>query len=242
MTDTTAAPEAGSDEHVYLGEMTAVASFGSPQEAQAIKGCLEAAGIPASLGDAQTVQTNMLWANALGGVRVMVPSTLVPRANEVIAEFRGGAFEIEGDDDPALPPAPVATDLALWNPDVAAWLGFTLTPLFPAALHWMNSRKLGEADLARRADIGVVFAIVVTAGAAWLIHGQDWSMSTPLRVSGVAAVFNAAWYMFLGHPQSRFVVRSFGRQYRKRPVWRAGAAVLVAMLAIGALGESLDGN
>lgn len=135
MSDSTLTPDTAPDEAASTGDMAVVAKLPTAQEALTLKGCLEAAGIPATLGDAHTVQTNMLWATALGGVRVLVPQAFVRHANEVIAEYRSGAFEIEGDADPALPPPTTATDLALWGPDLAALLSLWLTPVFGALLH-----------------------------------------------------------------------------------------------------------
>ena len=181
MTDSALNTEDTPDGEAWLGDMTVVARLANAQDAQALQGCLRAAGIPATLGDAQTVQTNMLWANALGGVRVMVPQALAQRAVEVIAEYDAGAFAIEGDADPALPPAPVATDLRLWHPDLAALLGLWFTPVVGAALQWQNSRVLGDSKLARSADVGLVLAVVATATAAWLIRDQDWSVGIAVQ-------------------------------------------------------------
>jgi len=235
--DTPPAPATG--EGAYLGDMTVVARLANAQDAQTLRGCLVAAGILATLGDAQTVQTNMLWANALGGVRVMVPQTLVARANEVIAEFHSGAYELEGDADPDLPPPTQATDLALWSPDLAAFLSLFLTPVFGAALHWLNSRRLGVRGLARQADAGLALSIAATALAFWLTRERDWRAASPFLVSGLMTFYTAAWWMALAHDQSRHVARSFGRQYRHRAVWRTAAVVFVVMLAIGFAGENL---
>jgi len=239
MTDSIDATEAGADEQEYLGEMTVVATGGNPQEAQALQGCLEAAGIPARLADAQTVQTNLLWATALGGVRVMVPRVLVPRASEVIAEYRSGAYALEGDPDPALPPPTTATDLMLWSPDLAALLGLWLTPLFGATLHWHNSRQLGDRGLARSADVGLAAAVLATAAGAWVVSHQDWSAGIAFKASIAAGAFTLLWYFVFAHGQSRFISRAFGRQYRRRPIWLAAALAFAALLAIGLVGEAL---
>lgn len=238
MADSTLTPDTAPDEHASPGDMTVIARMPTAQEALTLKGCLQAAGIPAALGDAHTVQANMLWATALGGVRVMVPQAFVARANEVIAEYRRGAFEIEGDPDPALPPPTTATDLALWGPDLSAFLSLWLTPLFGATLHWLNSRKLGQPALARRADLGLALAVAATAGAFWLFREREWNVDTPFLVSGFASLYTAIWWLVIAHSQSRFIARSFGRKYRHRNVWAAAAVVFGALLALGLAGES----
>lgn len=240
MVDSTLTPETAPDDDARLGDMTVIARLPTAQEALTLKGCLQAAGIPATLGDAHTVQTNMLWATALGGVRVMVPQTLVARAHEVIADYRSGALEIDGDPDPELPPPTTATDLALWGPDLSAILSIWLTPLFGSVLHWLNSRKLGRPDLARRADLGLALAFVATAAAFWLMREHDWTVESPFVVSGLMSVYTALWYLTVAHSQSRFIARSFGRKYRHRNVWLAAAIAVVAMLVVGFAGEALQ--
>ena len=68
-------------------------------EAHLLCSCLQAAGVPARADDTNLVQTNELWTIALGGARVRVPSAYVAEANEVIAAFRRGDFQIGEDFD-----------------------------------------------------------------------------------------------------------------------------------------------
>jgi hypothetical protein len=239
MADSTLTPGTRPGEDAYLGDMAVIASMANPQDAQTLKGCLEAAGIPATLGDAQTVQTNMLWATALGGVRVMVPQALMAQAQDVMTQYEAGAYELEGDDDPALPPPPKATDIALWSPDLAAFLSLWLTPIFGAALHWLNSRRLGVRALARQADAGLALSVLATGSAFWLARGHDWKVASPFVVSGYMAFYTAAWWMLIAQNQGRHVARSFGRRYPHRGVWRAAALVAGVMLAIGLAVENL---
>ena len=243
MTDSILAEDDAPATPEYLGDMTVVARFVSVQEALTLKGCLIAAGIPASVGDQNLMMQGGGWLGGVAsGVRVLVPATLVSRANEVIAEFRSGAFEIEGDPDPALRSATTATDLALWNSDLAAFLSLPLTPIFGATLLWQNSRKLGQARLARVADIGLALSFIVTATGFWLLRDHDWSVATPFSVSGAVGVYTTFWYLFIAHGQSRFIARSFGHQYRHRNVWLAAGIALGLMLAIGFGYESLIPN
>ena len=243
MTDSTLTEDDAAPTPEYLGDMTVVARFVSVQEALTLKGCLVAAGIPATVGDQNLMMQGGGWMGGVAsGVRVLVPATLVARANEVIAEFRSGAFEIEGDADPELRPATTATDLALWNSDLAVFLSLPLTPIFGATLLWQNSRKLGQTGLARVADVGLALSVVVTAAGFWLLRDHDWSVATPFSVSGAVGVYTAFWYLFLAHGQSRFITRSFGRQYRHRNVWTAAAIALGLMLAVGFGHEALIPN
>jgi hypothetical protein len=60
-----------------------------------LRGCLEAEGIPASLGDAQTIQTDTLLTVALGGIRVMVPASFADAARLTVGAFERGELQIE---------------------------------------------------------------------------------------------------------------------------------------------------
>ena len=76
-----------------------VARYLAPMEARLAQGCLEASGIPAVLADDQLVQTNFLWAAALGGVRILVPQEFVQQAEAVLAALGRGEFELGDDAD-----------------------------------------------------------------------------------------------------------------------------------------------
>jgi hypothetical protein len=241
MSDSNSAPESAPDQDAYLGDMTVVARLSGVDEALTLKGCLVAAGIPASVGDQNLMMQGGAWLGGVGsGVRVLVPQALLARANEVIAQYRSGAFEIEGDPDPVLAPPTTATDLALWGPDLAAILSLWLTPVFGSVLHWLNSRKLGRPELARRADLGLAMAVVATAAGFSLMREHDWKAESPFFVSGLVSVYTALWYLLVAHSQSRFIARSFGRKYRHRNVWLAAAIAFVAMLAVGFAGEAVQ--
>ena len=61
---------------------------------------LEAEGIPAYTADGQQVQNNLLWAIALGGVRILVPRDWIPRAREVLAAMRAGHYALDEGAEP----------------------------------------------------------------------------------------------------------------------------------------------
>ncbi|GLQ48994.1 hypothetical protein ACFFJT_02140 [Dyella flava] len=72
-----------------------------PIEAYVLQGRLNAEGIDAQLSGANTVETNPLWFNALGGVRLFVPKLQLARASEILAMQDKGAYDLaeEGDQD-----------------------------------------------------------------------------------------------------------------------------------------------
>lgn len=91
-TETPAAPE-------YAGDYVTIARFLNAIEAQVVYSCLDNAGIPAILADAQMVQSNAFLAPILGGARLMVPARHVSEAKAVLAAFDSGAFALRDDDD-----------------------------------------------------------------------------------------------------------------------------------------------
>ncbi|QNA90375.1 DUF2007 domain-containing protein [Massilia sp. Dwa41.01b] len=72
-----------------------VARYLIPMQATLVQGCLQAAGIPAVLADAHLMQTDLLLAPALGGVRILVPAMYVQQAQATIEAFRRGEFTLD---------------------------------------------------------------------------------------------------------------------------------------------------
>jgi hypothetical protein len=79
----------------HPGEMVTVARRFNSLEAELLRGRLEADGIPATLGDPHTVQTDSLLTVALGGVRIRVPTDYERQALRTIADVEDGAFALE---------------------------------------------------------------------------------------------------------------------------------------------------
>jgi hypothetical protein len=77
------------------GDLVTVTRVFDTLQAQMLRGCLEAEGIPAMLGDVQTVQTDTLLTVALGGIRVMVPAPFADAARQTVEAFERGALAID---------------------------------------------------------------------------------------------------------------------------------------------------
>ena len=92
---------AGSPELARLPgrDLVEVARYLIPLEANLVQGCLVASGIPAVLADANLVQTDLLLAPALGGVRILVPEDHLQQAQAVLEAFARGEFELGEDAD-----------------------------------------------------------------------------------------------------------------------------------------------
>jgi hypothetical protein len=64
-------------------------------QAQALRGRLEAEGVPAQLGDGHTNQTDPLLGPAMGGIRIRVPLELAAEARGIVSDFQRGKFALE---------------------------------------------------------------------------------------------------------------------------------------------------
>jgi hypothetical protein len=66
--------------------MLTVATFSKPEEAHMLRLRLEAGGVPAYIQDENMVQTDWLYSNAIGGVRVQIDEDDVDRAKEILED------------------------------------------------------------------------------------------------------------------------------------------------------------
>ena len=80
-------------------DLVEVARYLIPLEANLVQGCLVASGIPAVLADAHLVQTDLLLAPALGGVRILVPQDHLQQAQAVLEAFGRREFALDEDSD-----------------------------------------------------------------------------------------------------------------------------------------------
>jgi hypothetical protein len=80
-------------------DLVEVARYLIPLESNLVQGCLVASGIQDVLADAHLVQTDMLLAPALGGVRILVPEDHLQQAQAVLEAFARGEFELGEDAD-----------------------------------------------------------------------------------------------------------------------------------------------
>ncbi|HEY8975196.1 MAG TPA: DUF2007 domain-containing protein [Burkholderiaceae bacterium] len=106
------------------GDLVTVTRVFNALEAEMLRGCLEAEGIPATLGDVQTVQTDTLLTVAMGGIRVMVPTPFADAARQTVEAFERGALAIDELPPGAESPFPVveAEPAARLRLSRAAWI------------------------------------------------------------------------------------------------------------------------
>ena len=66
--------------------MLTIATFSKPEEAHMLRLRLEAGGVPAYIQDENIVQTDWLYSNAIGGVRVQISEDDAGRAKEILQD------------------------------------------------------------------------------------------------------------------------------------------------------------
>ncbi|MGG7604418.1 hypothetical protein [Massilia sp. BKSP1R2A-1] len=76
-------------------DLFVIARYLVPMEATLAQGCLVAAGIPAVLADAHLMQTDLLLAPALGGVRILVPSDYLQQSAAVLEGLARGDYALD---------------------------------------------------------------------------------------------------------------------------------------------------
>jgi hypothetical protein len=103
------------DEEPPHGDLVTITRVYNTLEAEMLRGCLEAQGIPATLGDVQMIQTDSLLAGALGGVRLMVPMAFAEDAQRAVAAFARGEFAIDE--------LPAGAESAAEEPEPSSQLG-----------------------------------------------------------------------------------------------------------------------
>ena len=83
----------------YHGDMQIVARHLTATEVYLLCACLQAGGVPATVGDANLVQTYDWLAPAMGGANVRVPQDHVAQAQAVVAAFQRGELALDDDFD-----------------------------------------------------------------------------------------------------------------------------------------------
>ncbi|WP_339845626.1 DUF2007 domain-containing protein [uncultured Dokdonia sp.] len=90
-----------------------IAQFQYSSEAQIFKGRLLAEGIEAFLADNYTIDTDPLVSNAIGGVKLRVPSDQESRAKEILGEI--SAYSVAEDGSPVHCPNCNSEEVALFT-------------------------------------------------------------------------------------------------------------------------------
>lgn len=79
-----------SEQHSH--DWVVIDGFTDVIQADIVRGRLEVEGIPAILGNRHLVTADWMYAQALGGVRILVPREFVSEARALIADIDSGKF------------------------------------------------------------------------------------------------------------------------------------------------------
>lgn len=80
----------------YMNDWKTIITFTSPQEAYIAKGYLESQGIDSFIFDDMTAQVNLLYSNAIGGVKILVRDADYERGIEILK--KGGYINMNIDE------------------------------------------------------------------------------------------------------------------------------------------------
>jgi hypothetical protein len=80
-------------------DLFVVAKCMVPTHAYVLQGCLVAGGVPAVVADINHVQADLLIAPALGGVRILAPASFLVQAEEILAAYERGDYQLDDDAD-----------------------------------------------------------------------------------------------------------------------------------------------
>jgi len=72
-----------------IDKLITIGKFSQTPEAHIVKGKLESMGVECFLQDQHLVSINWLYSNAIGGVKLQVKSSDVPRAFEILSKHQG---------------------------------------------------------------------------------------------------------------------------------------------------------
>ena len=140
-------------------------------------------------------------------------------------------LQIDADVDARLQYRPRAR---LWNPNAAAAWSLLFTPVFGAALHWLNWQALQRTDEAARSRTWFVVSVVVLVASmvsSIVMPASDGS----LRIVGL--VWLLVWYFTAARTQVRYVKQELADDYIHRAWWRplllAVGVVIATMFVVG---------
>lgn len=214
------------------GDFEPVASCSTPTEAHLLKGVLESAGLDPATTDGHLLQAYDWLTPAVGGVRVLVPSAQVAAANEALAAYRAGEYELPDED--ATPRSPKETLAApIFSPDIAAVLSFFLvSPAFGAGVQLLNARAL--QGRAAGALAWAWFCLLSAATLTTMVAVARWPDGplNPAIVAVTTSLLTAAWYFMAGQPQSRAVLQRYGPAYARRSLVPLALGVAVAQIML----------
>jgi hypothetical protein len=208
-----------------------VATCETPTEAHLLRGVLQAAGLTPYVADANIVQANSWMTQAVGGVRVLVPSSQLQAAREAIEDLNAGAYQLEGEEVPSPEYQKIAAPV--FSPERAVLLSFVFTPAFGAAVQIANALVLNDSTrrISQWAWLFVLAAFSVAGIIA--VHQISPGPLVVFRASFVLSFVTLVWYFIAGQEQSRQFLAKYGPKYERKGFTRLIFMAALALLAVG---------
>lgn len=214
-------------------DFVVVARANTPTEAHVLRGVLASAGLHAVAADTHLAQGNPLYAQAIGGVRVMVQARDAEAARQALADYQAGGLALPDDDGVAPPPPLQKLATPIYSPDLAALLSFFLvSPAFGAGIQLLNARRLQPEG----AGVVAGLWLLVLAGASLatmtlLALGPAAPLHPALAALGTS-LLTAAWYLGSAQPRNLALVRTYGTGYPRRSLVPLALGVFIAQIAL----------
>lgn len=214
----------------HSADLSVVRVANTPTEAQLLRNVLQAADIPSYVNDANLLQANSFLTGAIGGVKLMVASVDLERAQQVLRDWDGGEFVLEGERMDA-PPQYKTVDRPLFSPEAAFVCSLLVSPALGAAIEIANLKSMNRTEGRSLAWFVFVAMLLVTlATTAFMIYigcGFLSGFSASLALS----FFSVSLYMLFGREHSRLLIDEYGIRYPRRSLFRI--TVLIAAFTAG---------
>lgn len=121
----------------------------------------------------------------------------------------------------------------LWNPDVAALLSIAFTPVFGAAIHALNWRRLGQNRRAAVSWIWATFILLAFLGIGFYAAAAQISEHATDGLVRLTQLFTLIlWYFGAARTQGKHIAGKIHNEYF-RESWFI--PVSVAVILVGAL-------
>jgi hypothetical protein len=212
-------------------DLVRVATCQTPTEAHLLRGVLQAAGLTPYVADANIVQVHAWLTQAVGGVRVLVPSAQLKAAQEAIADFHAGAYQLEGEEMPS--PVYRSIGSPVFCPERAVFLSFALTPVFGAAVHVANASISSDNNRLAYKWIWLFVLAAFSAAGIIIAHQIDSGPLVVFRASLSLSFITLVWYFIEGQEQSRYFLKKYGPKYEKKGLTKLSFIVIFVMLGLG---------
>lgn len=113
-------------------------------------------------------------------------------------------------------PAVDSSSPILWNPDMAALLSIPFSPIFGAAIHALNWKRLGQPHRAKTAWYWT--ALIVLAFLSVGIYGgiaqlEERNIDACMRLTQLLTLI--PWYFGAARGQGKYLMREMRGEYRK---------------------------